>query len=324
MPSDTLTVRFLRGGWSEAEHPVHAVLVDADGTVLRRVGAPCVTTWRSGAKPFQLTASLAHWPAHLAAPLTAEDLALGAASHSAEPHHVARVTALLARAGLDVSALRCGPHPPMHKASELGLARRAEAVTALHNNCSGKHTFMAVATHSHGWDADYRAPTHPLQQRIRAVVDDFAGGLVQDTVIDGCGVPCFVLPLEGMARAYATLARRSRDGDDLLGRIGRAMAAHPALVSGEGRSDLALVRHAHEPLVSKVGAEGLLCVAAPARGVALALKIASGHEEARMAAARALLTAWMPGAVDDAAFVPFVVMRNAAGDVVGERRADFD
>ncbi len=323
-PPTALTVRFLREGWVESEHPISAVLVDADGTLLHHVGPPCVTPWRSGAKPFQLAASLGLLPPEAVGSFSPEDLAVGAASHSAQPFHTARITALLGRWGLDPGCLLCGAHPPMHKPSELDLARRGEAVAALHNNCSGKHSYMAIAAKCHAWDGDYRPPEHPLQRRIRAAVDALVGGCVRVTVTDGCGVPCFVLPVEGMARAYATLARHGRDGDDDLGRIARAMMAHPALVSGEGRSDLSLVRHAREPLISKVGAEGLLCVASPARGVALALKVRSGHEEARMAAARALLDAWMPGSVAPEAFVDFTTMRNVAGKVVGERVATFD
>ena len=39
-----------------------------------------------------------------------EELALACASHSGEPAHVAGVERMLASAGLDASALRCGAH----------------------------------------------------------------------------------------------------------------------------------------------------------------------------------------------------------------------
>jgi L-asparaginase II len=312
----TLSVQHRRGGYTEGEHPVSAVLVDAVGAVLARCGAPVVTTWRSGAKPFQLVGSLDALGDPEGESFAPEDLAVGAASHSGQPLHTERVGALLGRRGLDPGALRCGAHAPAHKPSEHALARAGEPFTALHNNCSGKHAFMALAARHGSWDPDYRPAEHPLQRHLRAVVDDHTGGLVQATVTDGCGVPCFVLPLEGMAQAYARLAS-ARAG--ALGRVRGAMASHPELVSGAGRSDLALVRGAREALVSKVGAEGLWCLAVPSRGLGLALKVRSGHEDARMAAARAVLSRWLPGLVTEDAFEDFCIVRNVAGAVVGER-----
>ncbi|MBI5512996.1 MAG: asparaginase [Deltaproteobacteria bacterium] len=313
----SLTVEHRRGAFTEGEHPVSAALVDAHGSVLERCGEPVVTTWRSGAKPFQLQGSLEALGEALTAGFAPRDLAVGAASHSGQPSHTARVTALLGRFGLGVEALRCGGHAPVHKPSEHALARAGEPYTALHNNCSGKHAFMAIATRHQGWDPDYRPAEHPLQALLRRVVDDHTGGQLRAVVCDGCGVPCFVAPLEGMARAYARLAVAG----GVLGRIRDAMATQPELVSGAGRSDLALVRGAREALVSKVGAEGLLCLAVPSRGVGLVLKVRSGHEDARMAAARAVLARWLPGLVEDRVFEAFCAVRNVVGDAVGERVA---
>ena len=49
-----MRVEQLRGGWVEAIHDVHVVVVDSAGTLVARAGDPeLVTFWRSAAKPFQ-------------------------------------------------------------------------------------------------------------------------------------------------------------------------------------------------------------------------------------------------------------------------------
>ena len=310
-----------RGSAVESVHPVEAVLCDADGRVLERVGSGMTTTWRSAAKPFQLSANLSVLPADVVAALTPEQLAVGAASHSAQARHVALVFELLGSLDLSEQHLFCGGHAPMHEGAAATLIREQRPITAIHNNCSGKHSFMAAAARALGASEDYRDPAHPVQQHIRRAVDRFTGGSVVDAVVDGCGVPCFVLPLDGMARAWAQLAVQARDGEGPLARIGAAMLARPWAVSGEGRLDLAVVEHASERLISKVGAQALLNVSLVERGLGLALKVRSGDEPARAVAIAAVLERWLPGVVPAEAVEPWRVVHNVVGRPVGERVA---
>ena len=55
--------------------------------------------------------------------LSAQELALACASHSGEPAHVATAAAMLAKAGLDESALACGAHWPTGAEAARALAR---------------------------------------------------------------------------------------------------------------------------------------------------------------------------------------------------------
>ena len=50
-------------------------------------------------------------------------LALACASHSGEAAHVTGVEAMLAKAGLDATALRCGAHWPIAQAAAAAVAR---------------------------------------------------------------------------------------------------------------------------------------------------------------------------------------------------------
>lgn len=305
-----LHVELRRAGLVETVHPISAAASDGE-RLLWSVGPDFASFWRSACKPWQLVSSLEQLPD--LAGLDEADLAIGASSHSGQPQHLEAVRRVLRHFGLDESGLRCGAHWPMHEPS----ARAAPEMLVLHNNCSGKHSFMLAATLARGWEPDYRAADHPLQRLNRARIAE-AAGVEPGLGVDGCGVPTFHLPLSGMARSWGGLAR-AFGGGELLGRVGRAMAARPELVSGEGRLDLALARAATEPLVGKVGAEGLFGVALPARGLGLVLKCHSGHGEALAVAVRAVLDEIAPGAV--AGDWPWTRVQNVVGAEVGERRA---
>ena len=312
-----------RGGHVESRHEVSAVIADANGRILERVGPPITTTWRSAAKPFQLETSLAALDSQVVAALDDRDLAIGSSSHNAEPLHVVQVRSVLARFGCDVGDLYCGTHWPGTPEATKAMFAAGREPSALHNNCSGKHAYMAAACRAQGWDPDYRPFDHPLQQRIRATVDRRSGGTCLDVVIDGCGVPCFVLPIDGMARAWAQVAVAMRTGDEPLGRIGRAMNARWWHASGTGTLDGAVIQHARRPVVAKVGAQGLLCVALAEEGVGLVLKVHTASDTARAAATPALLERFFPGLVPVEAFEPWTVIANWVGTICGEQTAEW-
>lgn len=325
-PSGSPVVEQRRGGAVETVHPFSAVYHPYDGSPARAWGPDVASHWRSSSKPVQLVASLSCLDPALVAALPAEDLAIGAASHSGEPVHVERVRDLLARFGLDERGLRCGAHPPMHEGAARALYAAGGSPSVLHNNCSGKHSFMLAATVARGWDLDYLPAAHPLQRAVWARLDAW-GGVAWRLAVDGCGVPTGHGPLSAQARTWAVLgaARRGRlapglaEADAaLVARVLDAMAAHPRLMSGEGRLDERVVAASGGRLAVKVGAEGLFCVAAPEG--ALAVKVHTGNGDALSVAVRASLDRFLPGwgRVDGA--WPGEEVRNVAGLLVGERR----
>jgi L-asparaginase II len=327
-----------RGGFVETVHRVRAVAVVAPVSgpphIAWETGAPTTSPWRSAGKPLQLLGSLLEMEAGRCDPAgshespqvpelaswSAESLALGASSHSGQPGHVARVRALLAGFGLDAADLRCGAESPAHAPTARELTRAGEDPSALHNDCSGKHTFMLGACVARGWDREYRPLEHPLQQAIRAHVIRLCGE-TPGAAVDGCGVPVWVLSVAGMARAWAHMSAEMAApmADPVLGRIGHAMAAHPWLVSGDDRLDLALAEGATETWVGKVGAGGVFCISLPERRLGIAIKVETGNTSALAVAVEAVTRAVAPGALGPLGDFPWRVVRNVVGDRVGDR-----
>jgi L-asparaginase II len=270
-------------------------VVDGAGTHrLASAGANGTTSFRSAAKPFQLLPLVERGHADRLG-LAPEDLALMAASHSGSEYHVARAAALLGRLGLDPSHLECGLHDPFDAAMLARIQRGEVERGPLHHNCSGKHAGMLALALAEGWPTrGYIEPAHPVQRLMLRTLAEVSGldPAAIATGIDGCGVVAFGLPLTAMARAYAALAAADRAGsprERALARIRDAMMTHPVATAGAGRFSTELMEAAPGSIVSKVGAEGLECMALPERGLGVAVKCADGASRAVPPAVLALL-----------------------------------
>src|SRR5215472_12199665 len=142
--SDTapVLIEVWRGGMVESRHRGAYAIVDSEGDVIAAQGdieRPVYA--RSAIKPLQAlplieTGAAESWGA------SAEELAIACASHGGEPRHVEIVSRWLERLGLGAADLECGAHAPSHTPSARALADAGREPSALHNNCSGKHTAM--------------------------------------------------------------------------------------------------------------------------------------------------------------------------------------
>ena len=218
-----------------------------------------VTYMRSSAKPIQATAA-AESGALERFGITEQELAVICASHGGEPMHVEAVRSILARIGLDEDALGCGAHAPSYTPAAIALYRAGQTPTAIHNNCSGKHSGMLAAAQALGAPtATYLDPDHPVQQRILHSVAYYSGlGTRTITVaVDGCSAPVFGFPLYGMALMYARLVSPQRllaERATAARRIVAAMQAYPEMVGGTGRFDSDVMNVGGKRLVAKGGA----------------------------------------------------------------------
>lgn len=264
----------VRSGFVESRHRAAVVAIAADGSVLLEAGdvdAPVFP--RSANKPLQAVGML-----RTGLDTDGELLALAAASHSGEPFHIDGVRRILAGAGLTEAALQTPPDLPLDAAASRALVLAGTSKQPVYMNCSGKHASMLATCVANGWPTtSYRDPQHPLQEALRATVEDLTGDRGTPVGIDGCGAPLFATSLRGLALAFARL-RTSPPGIP-EGRVAAAMAAYPGFVGGTSR-DVTRFMTAVPGLVAKDGAEGVYAAALP-DGRAVALKVEDGSDRPR-------------------------------------------
>lgn len=287
-----LDVHVLRGTAVESRHRVHAVVCARDRSIGARFGDSDATAfWRSALKPFQALPVVEDGAAR-AFGFGTNGIALACASHGGRPEHVDQVRAMLSALGVDQAALHCGPHAPYDHEADLAIECAGRQPERIHNNCSGKHAAMLALAVHHGWDPDgYWRFDHPVQGRVRERLADWIGpdpdGLEWAT--DGCGIPTPLLRLEEMARAYARLGQAAAAREAGPAAVVDAMTARPELTSSPGREPLRIMQATGGRLLAKEGAEGVLCMASPADGWGVALKIEDGTRRAVGPAALAVL-----------------------------------
>ena len=282
-PENPPVVRVWRGSAVESQHRGAWVLCDASGTALAGVGEWTKPVFaRSAVKCLQALPLFESGAADRFGFSPAE-IALTLASHSAEPRHVEVVTRTLARLGLSVSDLRCGPQPPSDPEARAGLRARGERPSAAHNNCSGKHTgFLALALHLGVPVERYLDPEGAVQRAVRDAVLAMTGLAPGElsTAVDGCSAPTFRLPLAALATAYARVADPSGLSPARRAaceRMAAAVAAHPDLIAGtHQRICTSIARATGGRLFPKIGGEAVYAVADRGSGRAIALKIDDG------------------------------------------------
>ena len=334
-----LLVEATRGGVVESAHRGALVVVDADGKAVHTIGDTTRPVFaRSAVKVLQALPLVTSGAADRFR-FTDEELALACASHNGEARHVATAAGVLAKAGLDETALECGIQWPQHEVAQRELALSHTPLTALHNNCSGKHAgflcvgcMMAAAS---GRDAreyvrGYVKPEHPVMREISASMQDATGCDLSRAPIgtDGCSIPTFGIPLQQLAHAFAKVATGvglSAERAAAAQRLRRAVAKAPFFVAGSGRFDTRVMQRLGERVFCKVGAEGVFCAALPEQGLGVAIKIDDGNtaraaEVAMAAAIEALVR--LDG--DERAFMhglSQLPLKNWNGILVGELRA---
>ena len=324
-------IELTRGGTPECLHFGAVAVVNTRGKVVAQAGDPHWLTFsRSTLKALQaLPFMQSGGPRQFG--FSQEQLALLCASHNGEAQHVAVVQGMLEQAGLTYKALRCGCQVPglyslLETAPPPGLL-----FDERHHNCSGKHAGFLAYCVQHGLSLDdYTEPDHPLQQAIRIDVARAVGMDANDFKmgIDGCSAPNYALPLSRLAYGYARLSSGLRDSEfgESFAALSEAMTAHPDLVSGSGRNDLAFMQAGRGDWVSKVGADGVQVLGSKRRGEAFAIKIFDGNKAALFATTVEVLE--QLGWLDDsqrAALAPWraQTLVNARGLQVGQRLPTF-
>jgi L-asparaginase II len=269
-----------RSGFIESRHVGAAVVIDAEGDVIEQLGdADAPVFPRSSLKPFQALA-IREAGVHLS-PL---QTALSMASHGGTPRHVEVVREILALAQLDETALACPADWPGDRAARDDVVRAGGAALRVFMNCSGKHAAMLLACVQQGWSTtDYLDTRHPLQIRIRELVERETGERVAASGVDGCGAPVHAISLRALARGVSRIARGATP--DAAWLVDSVLANGWAVDSPNEQNTLVIEEL---QLFAKLGAEGVM-VMSTRSGVAVALKILDGSLRAAAIVALELL-----------------------------------
>jgi L-asparaginase II len=333
-----ILVQAWRGGIVESAHRGAYAVVDADGALRMAAGdieRPVFP--RSACKVLQALPLVASGAAD-ALQLTDEELALACASHGGEAAHARTAASMLAKAGVDLTALECGAHWPYNEQATRTLAHDDQTPSALHNNCSGKHAgFVCLGCQLHGGRADLRGflagyvkPEHPVMREVSAALQAATGFDLSTSArgTDGCSIPTHAVPLRHLALAFARVATGqglNADHARAARRLRQAVARAPFFVGGTGRFDTRVMERLGERVFCKVGAEGVHCAALPELGLGVAVKMDDGNNaRACEVVLAALLQRLLPLDDADAGFVhglSDLTLRNWNGLEVGRLAA---
>ena len=338
--ANPVLVEVLRGSAVESTHRGAVAIVDADGvlhTPLGDIARPIFP--RSAVKVLQALPLVESGAAERFG-LSDEELALACASHGGEARHTQTAAAMLAKAGLDHTALECGTHWPYNDSAIKALAAAGAEPNALNNNCSGKHSgfvclgcLLAIEAGEQDRRAfvnGYLQPQHPVMREVTASLQAATGWDLANTPVgtDGCSIPTYAIPLRHLAHAFARVGTGtglSAGRAAAAQRLRRAVAAAPFMVAGTGRFDTRVMERLGERVFCKVGAEGVYCAALPELGLGVAIKMDDGNTaRACEVVMAAVIEQLLPLDDGDAGFMAGfseVVMRNWNGIEVGRLRA---
>ncbi|MCH7680674.1 asparaginase [candidate division KSB1 bacterium] len=279
-----IVAEVIRNERVESRHRGYIAVATTNGSLLASLGEVQFRTYiRSAAKPFQImplltSGAVEHFQ------FTDKELAVIMASHNSESFHLETVKSILKKISLTVEHLKCGSHLPLHKPTAKELLIQKERLTALHNNCSGKHSGMLALAVYKKWPlATYLNQEHPVQVEIKETISRFSE-VPADEIhvgVDGCSAPVFFLPVKKMALMYAKLTEGNIEPGE---RVFNLMSANPEMIAGSDRFDTDLMEALAGRAVSKVGAEGVRCLgirgSAP---IGIAIKIDDGSGRASAA-----------------------------------------
>ena len=283
-----------RGSIVESTHFGAAAVVDSSGRLLAWFGDPkLVTFMRSSAKPLQALSFIEHG-GDQAFHLTSREVAILCASHDGTDEHVEVVKGIQAKVGVQETDLLCGTHLLSDVETVEAMRTRAEKVTPLRHNCSGKHTGMLAYARMRGLPiADYINPEHPVQKDILRTFSQMVGMEPEKVQVgtDGCSAPNFAVPLSNAALGFARLCdprSLSQERAAACRRITSAMMANPVMVAGKGRFDTRVMEVCAKRILVKGGAEGYMAMGimagalgAESPGIGIVFKVSDGDLSVR-------------------------------------------
>jgi len=279
----------------ESVHQVDIVVADASGRMVKSWGDAGRSVFpRSSIKAIQALALVESGAADKFG-FADNHLALACASHHGEVFQTEAAEEMLKKAGLEATCLQCGTQLPYRRRDMDRLVREGKPVTALHNNCSGKHSgFLAFAAHQGIEVKDYIDFAHPVQKHVAGILESVTGAKhgADNYGIDGCSIPTYEIPLEALAVTFAKFGVGENEGRERAAamiRLRDACMNHPEMVAGTDGFDTDLMATLKGRAFVKTGAEGVYVIALPELGIGAALKCCDGTTRAAESACATLI-----------------------------------
>ena len=262
-----------RGSCTESIHKIHAVVTDKKGRVLMCAGNPEYRSFiRSALKPFQAIPFVSSGAASKLNN-SSKSIALSCGSHSGSKIHTREAFRILWEYDIDISKLGC---PKLIS-------------SPLEHNCSGKHSAFLATCKKLDWPLEtYLKGDHPLQIEIFRIISELLEIPVSEIRAerDDCGAPTFYMKLIEMSKLYSLL---SSSENAELEQISRAITTNPVMISDNKKFDTEIIKASHGKVISKGGAEGILCLCKVNEGIGIALKVEDGSRRAKHAVGLHLL-----------------------------------
>ncbi|MBI2603015.1 MAG: asparaginase [Deltaproteobacteria bacterium] len=275
-----ILVEYRRAGLCEVAK-LGAVAWVSGNKLIHSHGGDITTYGRSSVKPFHIKV----FSKELDKSLTWEQKAIGVSSHNAEPCHLE-----LAKSILRPSEQRLVQTPHTLPLQQFG--KQIRKPSRWYHTCSGEHSALLRGCQLKGWPrVSYNLPTHPFHKGFIDVIRQTLGPQWSPQFIakDGCNLPTVSFRLRELATLFSSLAK-NKDSDW----VWEAMVRNPYLIGGMNRVDSIVMKACMGQVVSKEGADGLLCLgirhADFPQGLGVAIKTAHGTDhQAVWYIARAIL-----------------------------------
>ncbi|MGE7021570.1 asparaginase [Solibacillus cecembensis] len=330
MPTELVHV--CRGNIIESKHYGTIIVVDDAGNIISQLGDSQREIFaRSSMKLFQVIPAIEAGIIEKY-DLASKDISLFCASHSGEDFHTETVMGNLDKADLQISALKCGTHPPRHTKTYEKMLTEQKEFSAIHNNCSGKHTGMLLTAKALNEEvANYYELNHPVQQRILHTISDICEYPIDKIQmgVDGCGVPVHCLPMYNIALGYANLAANSKynpQRTNAIQKMVQSIIDEPEMIGGTDRFCSDLIKVCKGKLIAKAGAEGVYCIGHIEKKLGVAIKIDDGNSRASYPVAMELLKQLDLITTDEYnELIEYALPRvlNARNEVVGKLQVNF-
>lgn len=242
---------------------------------------------RSLAKPLQ-TSILFDFDIVKNLKIKQSELAIFSGSHAGSPLHINKLKEIHKKYNLNVADLLLETAEPLDKRKFKGPK------TKLHNNCSGKHTMMLLASKYLELDKNYTKPDGKLQKIIKNKQDELSNYKSELISYDGCGTPLWGLPYKNIIKAYYSLCENHSE-------LIKAIINNSYIYGGFNRLDSEIIKSSKGKLFSKVGATGFVIVYNIDTKEIILLKMAQDNNEARRLITLNILNNlnWIDYEVDD-------------------------